>query len=148
MKTFSLIREGVKVLEGAVFSDASCVVRWRKDDLPNCTALWDSFDAFSLIHADERPGKLRGDSEVTWNTGEIRTFELHRTADEHGRSGTGKVLEGVVFSDGVCAIRWEVAKTPDSTSVWQSFEGFKQIHVDAHPTNGTTIHWHNETPRN
>lgn len=36
----------------------------------------------------------------------IKRFHLRRTEDESGISGTGRVAEGVLFSDGVAAMRW------------------------------------------
>lgn len=69
----------------------------------------------------------------------IEIFLMTRMADESGVSGTGTVLEGVVFSDGTCAVRWRGA-TP-CTAVWASFEAFKAIHIDSHPTNGTVVEW-------
>ena len=35
-----------------------------------------------------------------------RAFELHRDVDMSGVSGTGVVAEGVEFSDGTVALRW------------------------------------------
>jgi hypothetical protein len=35
-----------------------------------------------------------------------RRFYLDRQEDATGISGTGKVAEGVEFSDGSCAVRW------------------------------------------
>jgi hypothetical protein len=68
----------------------------------------------------------------------IRTFELFRTDDETGISGAGKVLEGCVFSDGECVIRWVAPTSPGhSTSTFDSFGLFMQIHVAPHPDNKT-----------
>jgi len=41
-------------------------------------------------------------------------FHLVRDEDETGISGTGVVAEGVVFSDGVVALRWTPSKNPTS----------------------------------
>jgi len=49
-------------------------------------------------------------------------------------------LEGVVFSDGTCAIRW-LTETR-SHSIWASFEDFLKIH--GHPEYGTEILWLDE----
>ncbi len=73
----------------------------------------------------------------------MRTFEMIREADESGVSGIGKVLEGVVFSDGRTVIAWCVSGKPNSVAVYQSFDDFKYIHVDSHPTNGTKFNWIN-----
>jgi hypothetical protein len=78
----------------------------------------------------------------------MRIFEMIREKDETGISGVGKVLEGVVFSDGVCVVRWVVANTENNTAVWPSFEAFKKIHIDAHPQNNTQITWLYEDTRN
>lgn len=71
----------------------------------------------------------------------MKCFEMLRNADESGVSGIGIVLEGVVFSDGTTVVRWLVSGKPQSTNVWESFEDFKFIHIDSHPTNGTEINW-------
>ena len=71
----------------------------------------------------------------------MKTFEMIREADESGVSGIGKVLEGIVFSDGTTIIRWCVKGSPNSTAVYRSFEDFKKIHVDSHPTNRTKFKW-------
>lgn len=68
---------------------------------------------------------------------------MTRQADESGFSGTGKVLEGTVFPDGVTVIKWCVEGKPNSIAIYQTFEDFKYIHVDSHPTNGTEFHWIN-----
>ncbi len=36
----------------------------------------------------------------------MRRFELHRTADISGMSGTGVVADGIEFTNGMCAISW------------------------------------------
>lgn len=70
-----------------------------------------------------------------------------RQADETGSSGIGKVVEGVVFSDGTCVVRWTVPDKPNSTAVWPSFEAFKLFHIDKHPDNRTIVNWLNENSR-
>jgi hypothetical protein len=83
----------------------------------------------------------------------MKIFEMLRERDiggeqsGGGHSGTGKVLEGVVFSDGTCVVRWAVAGQPNSTAVWESFDDFAHFHVDKRPENGTTLNWLNENPR-
>lgn len=68
-----------------------------------------------------------------------QTFIMHRTRDETGVSGTGKVVEGIVFSNGQCAVTWESAFP--SVNVHPSFRAFKAAHIDPHPDNGTEIEW-------
>jgi hypothetical protein len=46
-------------------------------------------------------------------------------------------FEGVVFSDGTCAVRWLTAFR--STSVWDSWEDLEKVH--GHPEYGTVIEW-------
>jgi len=43
----------------------------------------------------------------------MRSFQLHRSTDVTGVSGTGIVAEGVEFTDGTVALRW-VGKNPTS----------------------------------
>ena len=57
----------------------------------------------------------------------MRTFSLERDEDETGISGTGKVAEGVVFTDGVVVIRWVVGEHR-STVVWESLAAVEAIH--------------------
>jgi len=47
-------------------------------------------------------------------------------------------FEGVVFSDGTCAIRWMTAC--GSTAVWKSFDDMMTIH--GHPEYGSELVWH------
>lgn len=70
----------------------------------------------------------------------IRTFELYRTNDETGVSGTGKVVEGVVYSDGTCVVRWIPEESPaKSLGVFDSYGAFIAIHVTPHPANNTEV---------
>ena len=70
----------------------------------------------------------------------IRTFEVFRTEDETGVSGSGKIIEGCIFSDGECIIRWVSALSPGhSTSIFPSFGSFMSIHVAPHPDNKTIV---------
>ena len=64
-----------------------------------------------------------------------------RRADVSGVSGTGRVLDGIVFADGQTVVRWCVAGKPLSTEIFASFAEFRVIHVDSHPDNGTEIVW-------
>lgn len=55
-----------------------------------------------------------------------REFEFIRLSDESGVSGTGRVAEGIMFSDGSCAVRW-LTKTR-STATYASFADVVAIH--------------------
>lgn len=68
----------------------------------------------------------------------MRTFEVFRPNDTTGVSGTGLVVEGVIFSDGTCVTRWVAESSPGrSTSIWDSFGAFSAIHIAPHPDNKT-----------
>lgn len=56
----------------------------------------------------------------------MRRFALERSEDISGVSGTGRVVEGVEFSDGVVVIRWLVAHK--STCVYDSIDDLITIH--------------------
>ena len=71
-----------------------------------------------------------------------RTFSMIRGSDESGVSGTGKVLEGVRFSDGTVVVRWLTVGQESSTAVYESFDSFESIHIKSHPTNKTRVIWH------
>ena len=51
-------------------------------------------------------------------------------------------FEGVIFSDGTCALRWLTAAK--STSIWNSFNDAMLVHE--HPEYGTKIVWADDTP--
>jgi hypothetical protein len=53
-------------------------------------------------------------------------FQLHRDEDETGVSGVGVVAEGVLFTDGVAAIRW--LTEPTSTAIYRSIADVEHIH--------------------
>lgn len=57
---------------------------------------------------------------------EARLFILERDEDVSGVSGTGIVAEGVVFSDGTCAMRWR--KATASTAIYASIEDVETVH--------------------
>lgn len=56
----------------------------------------------------------------------MRVFNLHRTEDESGVSGTGVVTEGVEFSDGTCVMRW--LTSTKSTAFYNNIHELVQIH--------------------
>jgi hypothetical protein len=68
-----------------------------------------------------------------------QSFRMIRNNDETGISGTGVVLEGIVFSNGKCAVTW-LSDAPCVT-VWDNFEQFRAKHIDSHPDNNTEIEW-------
>lgn len=78
----------------------------------------------------------------------IRERDMGGEQSGGGHSGTGKVLEGVIFSDGITVVRWAVEGQGNSTAVWDSFEDFSYFHVDKRPENGTKINWLNEDTSN
>lgn len=68
-----------------------------------------------------------------------RLFSMVRQADESGVSGTGHVLDGVVWRDGKVCAAWDTENAPGSVVVYDSYCDFKAIHVDQHPGNGTIL---------
>lgn len=69
----------------------------------------------------------------------MRTFRMIRQSDESKYSGTGEVLQGVIFDNGKTVIQWCVPEKPNSIAIYNSFPDFKEIHIDSHPTNKTII---------
>jgi hypothetical protein len=63
----------------------------------------------------------------------MKRFILNRIVDETGISGTGHVAEGVVFSDGKCALRWMTEFA--STCTYDSINDVEHIHGH----NGKTV---------
>lgn len=59
----------------------------------------------------------------------MRTFYLNRKADASGVSGTGKVAEGIEFSDGTVVLRWLVGDLENrSTNFYASITAVEAIH--------------------
>ena len=56
----------------------------------------------------------------------VRDFELIRNVDVTGRSGTGVVAEGVVFSDGLAILRW--LREPYALGVYESIDALISVH--------------------
>ncbi len=76
----------------------------------------------------------------------VRIFDMIRHGDESGTSGTGLVLTGIIFPDGKVAVRWSTDGNPNSMVFYDSFDDFKAIHIDAHPTNETELNFFDITP--
>ena len=56
----------------------------------------------------------------------MKLFELRRTEDESGVSGTGTVAQGVIFDNGWCALTWLTEHT--SVAFYTSIEEVVAIH--------------------
>lgn len=69
----------------------------------------------------------------------MRRFVMHRQHDVSGVSGTGTVLEGVLFSTGVVVVHWLTPPPRGSISVFDSMEQFLSIHVRPHPDNHAVL---------
>jgi hypothetical protein len=76
--------------------------------------------------------------------GEMRRFRCYRPhpPTEYYEQGAANApdevqFEGVVFSDGTCAVRWLTQFR--SHSIWSSWEDLERIH--GHPEYGTVIEW-------
>ena len=67
----------------------------------------------------------------------MKVFDVIRKYDESGVSGVGKVIEGVIFTDGTVVIKWITSMS--SIAIYKSFEEFKIIHIDSHPKNETVV---------
>lgn len=59
-------------------------------------------------------------------TDKPRLFRLVRESDETGISGTGHIADGVIFTDGTCALRWRSEYR--STALYGSFTDLLKIH--------------------
>ncbi|MEV6313581.1 hypothetical protein AB0M10_33970 [Streptomyces sp. NPDC051840] len=64
---------------------------------------------------------------------ELVRFHLDRSEDLTGVSGTGTVAGGVIFPDGVVAMRWNTGTS--STAIYDSIDAVLEIHGH----NGATV---------
>lgn len=58
----------------------------------------------------------------------MRCFELHRDHDVTGVSGTGVVADGVIFPDGVVAMRWR-GDSPSTVVHERGLESLVRVHL-------------------
>lgn len=71
-----------------------------------------------------------------------KLFKLIRINDESGISGTGHVLDGVVWPKGKVTVCWNTKEAPSSVCVYDSMKDFIDIHLKPHPTNKSIIEWY------
>lgn len=71
--------------------------------------------------------------------GTPRRFSVIRKADVTNHSGTGKVLDGVVFPCGKVVICWDTAVK--SVNIYDTYEQFDSLHTSGHPENKTEMIW-------
>ena len=74
----------------------------------------------------------------------MKTFTIYRTNDETGVSGTGIIIQGCLFANGMCAIQWLCQPEPGDTSV-KEWEKWLNVHVRSHPSNKTIITFDDKT---
>ena len=67
----------------------------------------------------------------------MKIFKMYRKYDISGVSGTGYILDGIIFDDGITIVKWR--SNHSSISIFKSFEDFKAIHIEPHPENNTII---------
>ncbi|MEP0548072.1 MAG: hypothetical protein ABJF88_14145 [Rhodothermales bacterium] len=72
---------------------------------------------------------------------EPRLFTLYRRSDESGVSGTGRVLDGVVFHNGKVVVCWrtDLRGGHSSIIIYDDWEAFEAVHVAPHPPEQTEI---------
>jgi hypothetical protein len=75
---------------------------------------------------------------------EPRLFTLLRHQDESGVSGTGRILDGVIFHTGQVVVCWRTDINPEgsgysSVAIYPSWEAFQHIHVHPHPPDALEI---------
>lgn len=68
---------------------------------------------------------------------EPRLFTIVREADATGVSGTGRVLDGVIFHTGQVVVCWRSAF--GSITIFENWDAFAGVHLKAHPENRTKI---------
>jgi hypothetical protein len=73
----------------------------------------------------------------------MKTFSMVRNNDESGISGTGKILEGAIYSNGRVIVYW-LGKDFNSFGFYDHLFAFHFIHVKSHPTNNTELVFNHE----
>ncbi len=80
---------------------------------------------------------------------EPKLFTLIRHVDQSGVSGTGRVLDGVVFHTGQVVVCWRSDISADkpgysSLAIYDSWDAFLHIHVHPHPPEASEIRFDTE----
>lgn len=70
----------------------------------------------------------------------MKVFKMIRKNDTSGVSGTGHVLTGIIFDDGITVVQWHSKSS--SIGIWKKYEDFLSVHVLSHPENLTEIVFH------
>jgi hypothetical protein len=75
---------------------------------------------------------------------EPRMFTVIRHFDASGVSGTGRVMDGIVFHTGQVVVCWRSDLDPSrpghsSLCIYPSWEAFTRVHIDPHPENQTEV---------
>jgi hypothetical protein len=75
---------------------------------------------------------------------EPQLFTVRRLIDETGVSGTGRVIDGIIFHTGQVVICWRSdINSPvaghSSIGIYPSWDAFLQVHVHAHPAGSMEI---------
>lgn len=70
-------------------------------------------------------------------TPDPRLFTIMREADATGISGTGRVLDGVIFHTGQVVVCWRSAF--GSITIFENWDAFASVHLKAHPENRANI---------
>lgn len=75
---------------------------------------------------------------------EPRLFSLIRHHDESSISGTGRVLDGVIFHTGQVVVCWRSDVNYEqsgysSLAIYPSWDAFLHVHVRPHPAEATEI---------
>jgi hypothetical protein len=77
---------------------------------------------------------------------EPRLFTLHRHVDVSGISGTGRILDGVIFHTGQVVVCWRSDINDNkpgysSIAIYPSWEAFLHVHIYPHPVGAMEIRW-------
>ena len=76
-------------------------------------------------------------------TSPLRRFYVLRVTDPTGVSGTGRIVEGVIFPDGKTVLKWRLPTS--SLVVSDSFEEFREIYLHKHHLCNTLVFVDNGT---
>jgi len=67
----------------------------------------------------------------------MNTFKMVRNNDESHVSGTGEVLQGIIFDNGQVVVSWKTKQS--SLGIYKNFMDFYDVHIKSHPSNDTEL---------
>ena len=102
---------------------------------------------------EEKQAQEEGPKSIPIELAEPKMFTLVRNKDESGISGTGRVLDGIIYHTGQVVVCWRSddpnSKSParPSLGIYDSLKDFLDTHVNNHDNDTDLILYDSKIPK-